>query len=73
MKKALKWIGIVLGGLVGLLVLVVIVLFIISSSKIGKVYDVPQETITVPTDAETIAHGELLAMLAVAPTAIPQI
>ena len=61
MKKAFKWIGIVLGGLVGLLVLVVIILFIISGSKIGQVYNIPQETITVPTDAETIAHGELLA------------
>ena len=61
MKKAFKWIGIVMGGLVGLLVLVVIILFIISGSKIGQVYNIPQETITVPTDAETIAHGELLA------------
>ena len=61
MKKALKWIGIVLGGLVGLLVLAVIILFIMGGSKAGTVYNVPQETITGPTDAETMAHGEVLA------------
>jgi mono/diheme cytochrome c family protein len=61
MKKALKWISIVLGGLVGLLVLAVIILFIMGGSKTGTVYNVPQETITVPTDAETMAQGEVLA------------
>lgn len=61
LKKVLKWIGIIIGGLVGLLVLAVIVLFIISGSKLGQVYQIPQETLTVPTDAEAIARGEVLA------------
>ncbi len=61
MKKALKWLGLILGGLVGLVVLVVIVLFIIGGSKIGQVYNTPQETLTVPTDTEATARGEVLA------------
>ena len=51
-RKILKWIGIVLGGLVGLLVLTVIVLYIVSVVKWNQAYenyDVPVETIAVPT------------------------
>jgi mono/diheme cytochrome c family protein len=60
LKKVLKWIGLILGSLGGLLVLAVIVLYIIGGSKLGQVYHIPQETLTVPTDAEAIARGEVL-------------
>ena len=43
MKKALKWIGIVLGGLVGLLVLAAVVLYAIGSSRLNKTYDIQPE------------------------------
>jgi len=63
LKKVLKWIGIVLGGLIGLLVLAVLVLYIIGGAKVNKKYEVPVETISIPTDAESIQRGEHLATI----------
>jgi cytochrome c553 len=65
-RKILKWIGIVLGSLIGLLVLAFIVLYIIGSAKWNKhhgKYDVPVETITIPTDQASIARGEHISTI----------
>jgi len=65
-RKILKWIGIVLGSLVGFLVLVFVVLYIIGSAKWNRLrgtYDVPIETITIPTDPASIARGEHIATI----------
>jgi mono/diheme cytochrome c family protein len=65
-RKILKWIGIVLGGLVGLLVLAFAVLYIIGTVKWNKLhgtYEVPVETIAVPTDQASIARGEHIATI----------
>lgn len=63
LKKILKWIGIVLAGLVGLLALAFVVLYFIGGAKINKQYDIPAETISIPTDAEAIQRGEHLATI----------
>jgi hypothetical protein len=60
-RKILKWIGIVLGSLAGLLVLAFIVLYLIGSVKWNQIhgrYDVPVETILIPTDQAAITRGE---------------
>jgi mono/diheme cytochrome c family protein len=65
-RKFLKWIGIVLGSLVGLLVLAFVVLYVIGSVKWNKLhgqYEVPVETITIPTDQDSIARGEHIASI----------
>jgi mono/diheme cytochrome c family protein len=65
-RKILKWIGIVLGSLLGLLVLAFVVLYIIGSARWNKMhgtYDVPVETITIPTDQASIARGEHIATI----------
>lgn len=62
-KKVLKWIGIVLGGLVCLLALVVVVLYLIGTSKLNKIYDVPVDAINVPADTQAVARGEHLATI----------
>jgi hypothetical protein len=66
-RKILKWIGIVLGSLIGLLVLAFGVLYVIGSVKWngvrGKDYDVLVETITIPTDQASIARGEHIATI----------
>jgi len=65
-RKILKWIGIVLGSLVGLLVLTFAVLYIIGSAKWNKLhgkYEVPVETITIPTDQASIGRGEHIATI----------
>ncbi len=58
MKKVLKWIGIVLGSLIGLLLVVGAVLFMIGKSKMNKVYTVEPSNLTLPTDPESIAYGK---------------
>jgi mono/diheme cytochrome c family protein len=64
-RKIFKWIGIVLGSLIGLLVLSFIVLYVIGTVKWNKIhgqYDVPVETISIPTDEVSIARGEHIAI-----------
>ena len=65
-RKIFKWIGIVLGSLIGLLVLAFAVLYTIGTVKWNKMhgqYDVPIETIAIPADQASIAHGEHVAAI----------
>jgi cytochrome c553 len=65
-RKILKWIGIVLGSLIGLLVLTFVVLYIIGSAKWNKLhgnYDVTVETIPIPTDQTSLERGEHIAAI----------
>ena len=65
-RQIFKWVGIVLGSLVGLLVLAFVLLYIIGSvewSRMHGKYDVPVETITIPTDDASIARGEHIATI----------
>lgn len=60
MKKVLKWIGIVLGSLIGLLLVAALVLYLKGNAQLNKTYDFPPSNLTIPTDAESIARGEHL-------------
>jgi mono/diheme cytochrome c family protein len=62
-KKVLKWVGIVLGILVGLVLLVALGLYTKTRVQINKTYDVQVEAVTIPTDAESVAHGEHIATI----------
>jgi mono/diheme cytochrome c family protein len=62
-RKILKWIGIVLGGLVGLLVVAAAVLYLLGTAKLNKQYNISVEAISVPTDAQAIQRGEHLATI----------
>ena len=62
MKKVLKWIGIVLGSLIVLILLAVISLVLIGNARLNKTYDFPPSNLTIPTDAESIARGEHFAV-----------
>jgi mono/diheme cytochrome c family protein len=60
-RKILKWTGIVLGSLIGLLVLAFLVLYIIGTVRWNQLhgkYEVPVETLTIPNDPAAIARGE---------------
>lgn len=61
MKKALKWIGIVLGALLGLLVLALVVLYFVGSARLNKRYDIQVENIAIPSDEAAISRGEHLS------------
>ncbi len=58
MKKFFKWVGIVLGSLLGLIVLIFLGLAFKGNSMLKKTYDVQVETIPIPTDEAAIARGE---------------
>lgn len=63
MKKVFKWIGIVLGSLVGLILVLAAVFFLLGNSRLNKTYNFPADNIAVPTDAESIARGEHLTKM----------
>lgn len=58
MRKVLKWIGIMLGGLVGLILLAVVAVFALSGLRINKTYDIEIGTVSIPTDAASIESGQ---------------
>ena len=64
MKKVLKWIAIVIGVLIGVLVLAVIGLSIVGGSRINKTQDVQAETIALANNEATLARGEHLVKAA---------
>jgi mono/diheme cytochrome c family protein len=64
MKKVLKWIGILLGALVVLLVAAALVLSFAGASRLNKTRDVTAERITVAADDAALARGEHLVDVA---------
>ena len=57
MKKVFKWIGIVLGSLIGLILVAALGLYIKGNSQLSKTYDFPPSGIIAPTDAASIERG----------------
>lgn len=57
LKKVLKWLGIVVAGIIGLLVLAAIAIYMVSNSKINATYEINVETVAIPTDSAAVAHG----------------
>ncbi len=61
MLKVLKWIGIIFGSLIGLLLIVIAILFGRGKSLINQNYSIPIDPISTPTDAASIEQGKHLA------------
>lgn len=57
MKTVLKWVGIVIGVFVGLLLVASIGLYFSGEARLNKTYDFPPSNITLPTDAASIEDG----------------
>jgi len=62
-KKVLKWIGIVLGSLIVLILLVVLGLYTKSRLEFGAKYNLNVETVNIPTDAASIERGKHLTTI----------
>jgi mono/diheme cytochrome c family protein len=58
MKRVLKWIGIILGSLIGLILVVGVTLFFIGNARLNKTYDIPPSNLTLPTDAASLEFGK---------------
>lgn len=54
----MKWLGIVLASLAGILALAVIVVYAISARRISTIYSFNDPPLSVPTDAASIAKGQ---------------
>lgn len=61
MKKLLKWVGIAVAGLIGLVLIVVVGMLLSTQYRLSRTYDIQAEAIVVPTDAASLARGELWA------------
>lgn len=59
-KQVLKWGGIVLGVLVGLIAIAALVVVVSNNSRLNKVYDIPSNPVAIPDDPETLDEGERL-------------
>jgi mono/diheme cytochrome c family protein len=60
MKKVLKWIGLALLALIGLLVAAAVILNIMGGSRLNKTHEVQAESIAIPDDPAALARGEHL-------------
>jgi mono/diheme cytochrome c family protein len=59
--RVVRWIGIALGVIAGLLAIAVAGVYIVSSVRLNKAYQVADEQITIPTDAASVERGRHLA------------
>ena len=59
--RFLRWSGIVLGGLIGIVLIAAVVLYLIGGGRIDKTYTIPAETIAIPTDQASVDRGRHLA------------
>jgi mono/diheme cytochrome c family protein len=58
MKKFLKWVGVVLGALAGVMVVSLVVIYFKSQARLTRVYDLPEEVVSIPTDPDSIERGK---------------
>ena len=58
LKRFLKWFGLIAGGLIGVALVLLVVLFLIGSRKINRTCDVEIASIVAPTGAESVAKGK---------------
>jgi len=58
MKKALKWTGIVLGALLGLILVFLVITNTISRIRLQKTYKIEIETVSIPSDNDAIREGK---------------
>ncbi len=57
MKKVFKWIGIVLGSLVGVIVVAAGIMYLMGNARANKTYDFPPTNLAIPTDESSIEFG----------------
>ena len=63
MRKVLKWVGIVLAGLIGVVAVAALAGYIVSERRIAQTYTIADEALTLPTDAAGLAEGQRLVIM----------
>jgi hypothetical protein len=54
MSRILKWIGVVLGSLIGLILLAIATVYISSNARFNRTYEIQVESVEIPKDAASI-------------------
>jgi mono/diheme cytochrome c family protein len=62
MKRVLKWVGIVLGALIVVLLIAGGVLYYLGGRAWNKVYKPPKDSVTIPTSADAVEKGKHIAI-----------
>lgn len=62
MKRLLKWIGYILGGIVAVIVVFLAVIYVVTSTRTGKTYPTKVETVAIPSDPAALERGRHLAV-----------
>lgn len=60
MKRALKWIGIVLGSVMGIVLIAGVALHVVGKSRLNNAPEVATKPVTVTMDETAVARGEHL-------------
>lgn len=60
MRRILKWISIVLAGLVGLILVAAMVMVVVGSARMNRTYNVNVSAVVIPDDEAALARGEHL-------------
>lgn len=63
MNRLLRWTLLVLGSLLALIIVAYAAVYVLSERIMRRTYPVPSLTISIPTDAESIAEGRRLATI----------
>jgi mono/diheme cytochrome c family protein len=58
MRRVLKWAGIVLGALVGLILVAAVVLYVKGAMDLNQTMTVPTDHVAIPTDVTSLARGK---------------
>lgn len=63
MKRFLKWVGIVVGALLVVVLAAFLIVYFVAGSRLNRTYTVAAKEINVPSDAATLARGEHLVTI----------
>ena len=58
MNTFLKWVGLGFAALAILIVVALVAIYFKSQARLTRIYDVPEETVAIPTDPASIANGQ---------------
>ena len=63
MARLVRWIGIGLGSVAGLVIVAYVLLYVLSERVLRHVYEVPAVALSIPSDPASIAEGRRLAIV----------
>ena len=63
MKKLFKWMGIIIGSLIGLIAVAYFLIVIVSNGRINQSYAISVDLIEIPDDIESLNNGEHVATI----------